>query len=139
MSAVLLTERLASKIRRCWITGCWDWAAYRLYNGYGRYRLDGRIQYAHRVVYAALVGPIPPGLDIDHLCRNRGCVNPAHLEAITRRENTLRGKTLPAAQVARTHCPQGHPYSGENLYVAPDGHRKCCACTRARRAERRAA
>lgn len=80
-------------------------------------------------------GPIPEGLVIDHLCRNRGCVNPDHLEAVTQRENILRGEGLAAANARKTHCPKGHPYSGENLYVVPSsGRRQCRICADARRA-----
>ena len=71
----------------------------------------------HRVAYEAAVGPIPEGLQLDHLCRNTLCTNPAHLEPVTCRENLLRGNTLQAANAAKTHCPYGHPYAGENLRV----------------------
>ena len=116
-------------------TGCWNWTAYRDRNGYGRFRLDGKTHFAHRIAYELLRGEIPEGLQIDHLCRHRGCVNPDHMEPVSSKENTLRGETLAAANVAKTHCPHGHPYSGDNLYVRPDGNRRCRACDaeRARR------
>lgn len=82
---------------------------------------------AHRWSYEFHVGPIPEGLDLDHLCRNRGCVNPDHLEPVTREENIRR------AFATVTHCPSGHPYSDENTYVRPGTvHRKCRACARQR-------
>lgn len=93
---------------------CWNWTAYKL-QGYGRFGIGGshknggRILYAHRWAYEALVGPIPDGLTLDHLCRNRACVNPDHLEPVTPAENTRRG-----GMSLRTHCPQGHEYTPEN-------------------------
>jgi hypothetical protein len=107
--------------------GCWEWLGYKEPQGYGRV---GRNKAAHRVVYELLVGPIPEGLTLDHLCRNRGCVNPAHLEPVPRGENVLRGATITARAKAAQTCPSGHPYEGENLYVYPRGARGCRACNR---------
>ena len=78
---------------------------------------------AHRVAYELQVGPIPVGLQLDHLCRVRSCVNPAHLEPVTSAENTRRG-----LRAMKTHCPQGHPYAGENLLIRPTGQRRCRTC-----------
>jgi hypothetical protein len=89
--------------------------------------------YVHRVVYEALVKPIPVGLVLDHLCRVRHCVNPAHLEPVTQRENVLRGETAPAANKAKTHCVRGHPFSGQNLILRKSGVRECRTCANARR------
>jgi hypothetical protein len=72
-------------------TECWEWTAARKNGGYGSFFVDGRHLYAHRFAYEMLVGPIPSNLELDHLCRNRGCANPAHLEPVTRRTNVLRG------------------------------------------------
>lgn len=111
---------------------CWEWTAYKL-QGYGRfgvggsYKNGGRILYAHRWSYEQMIGPIPKGLTIDHLCRNRACVNPDHLEPVTAAENTRRG-----GRSLITHCPKGHPYSGENLMSHPDGSRRCRECNRLR-------
>lgn len=82
---------------------------------------------AHRVAYEMLVGPIPEGKQLDHLCRQRTCWNPAHLEVVTGRENTLRGVGRTAVNAAKTHCSRGHELAGDNLYVH-DGQRKCRAC-----------
>ena len=120
-------------------SGCWLWMAATFARGYGEFHHDGGPAYAHRWAYEALVGPIPDGLDLDHTCHNadlscpggpcshRRCVNPDHLEPVTHIENMRRGRTG-AHNTAKTHCPQGHPYSGPNLYVDSDGRRRCRAC-----------
>jgi hypothetical protein len=108
--------------------GCWVWNGAPMNTGYGQYR--NRL--AHRLVYELLVGPIPESLTLDHLCRNRICVNPAHLEPVTFKENVLRGESLPARNARKTHCPQGHPYDEENTYVSPRGWRQCRTCIRER-------
>jgi hypothetical protein len=126
--------------------GCWVWTAYKLPSGYGRFNRNRQSQYAHRWAYERFVGPIPDGLVIDHLCRNRSCVNPAHLEPVSNRENLVRGVGFVAKHVAKTHCPQGHPYDEENTRVYR-GRRHCLMCIRERNrrtnvrrtAERRAA
>lgn len=91
---------------------------------------------AHRLAYEILVGPIPDGLTIDHLCMVKSCCNPEHLEPVSLAENLKRarraGKGAGAINVAKTHCPKGHPYSGENLYRRADGRRECRTCQRAR-------
>jgi hypothetical protein len=84
-------ERLLSKVEVA-DSGCWEWTAAKDPTGYGRFSVARSMDYAHRAAYKLLVGPIPAGLDLDHLCRNRGCVNPDHLEPVTRRENLLRSE-----------------------------------------------
>jgi hypothetical protein len=111
--------------------GCWEWTAAR-HNGHGFFNVGGRTTTAHRVSYEQIVGPIPDGLQLDHLCRNRGCVNPMHLEPVTCGENLARGETINAINAAKTHCPQGHPYSGENLKITPQGFRECKECNGAK-------
>lgn len=83
---------------------CWEWQAAVDPNGYGRFSISGRMLGAHRVAYILLVGPIADDLDLDHLCRNRRCVRPSHLEPVTRRENLLRGETLVAAHARGDTC-----------------------------------
>lgn len=112
--------------------GCWEWTAHIEDNGYGRFGYRGTMRWAHRVSYQIFVGCIPDGLDLDHLCRNRKCVNPDHLEPVTRKVNAERGvagQVNRDRMISKTHCPQGHPYSGDNLYVVPStGYRQCNAC-----------
>lgn len=109
---------------------CWHWTG-ATSNGYGRVRVDVD-RPAHRFAYELLVGPIPDGLVIDHLCRVRHCVNPAHLEAVTNAENILRGNGFSARHARKTHCPKGHPYDEANTLIRADGSRNCIACGRDR-------
>lgn len=117
--------------------GCWEWIAALDPNGYGRFgmpgatRADWRMKLAHRVSYETFAGPIPEGLDLDHLCRNRSCVNPEHLEPVTRSEN-LRRSPLMARGQDKTHCPHGHEYSPENTRITKAGARACRTCERKR-------
>lgn len=116
---------------------CWLWQNKPAGNGYGSFRFKNVRYSAHRFAYELLVGPIPQGLHIDHLCRVRHCVNPSHLEAVTKRVNTLRG-TGPTAQRARqTHCKRGHPLSGANLKVGDNtGYRICRQCSKMTKSQR---
>ena len=124
-------ERFAEKVHLLPCGGCWEWRAKVNLNGYGYFWNGQAMQLAHRFSYEHWVGPIPTGLDLDHLCRNRDCVNPSHLEPVTRSENLRRGKPAGSHNRAKTHCPQGHPYDGANLYVAPSSGRRGCRTCRA--------
>lgn len=120
---------------------CWLWKPLGSVNGYGQFTCNGKTRLAHRTSYELAKGEIPAGLTIDHLCRVRNCVNPAHLEAVTRAENLRRAKSWEngaSFQREKTHCPYGHPYSGENLRICKDGKRACRACERRHSAEHRA-
>lgn len=116
-------------------TGCWEWAGRRR-SGYGRVYHNGRTVQAHRLAYTLANGPIPSGLTIDHLCRNRACVNPAHLEAVTMRVNILRGMSPPAKNARKTRCVRGHLLAGSNLVEYALPRRRCRACMQLRRSER---
>lgn len=113
---------------RGYVTPCWVWQNALSHEGYGRQIRNGVEHHAHRVVYMELVGPIPDGLTLDHLCRVRSCVNPGHLEPVTMRENTMRGDTILASHARRTHCRCGHEYTPENTVARPDGGRYCRIC-----------
>lgn len=108
--------------------GCWMWSKKVHSTGYAYTRVDGKMVRAHRAAYELLVGPIPEGLVLDHLCRNRSCVNPAHLEPVTQRENLLRGNTTTARNAAATTCRLGHPLDGR---YPTRGVRYCKTCRRA--------
>jgi hypothetical protein len=113
-------------------SGCWAWlGGHNQVSGYGyvsNWPKAGLI--AHRVAYELLVGPIPAGMQLDHLCRNRGCVNPAHLEPVTNRENCLRGKAPNLVLHATGVCKAGHPATPENLVRTKSGRRRCLICER---------
>lgn len=137
-----ITERLKHRVIEN-AAGCWLWTKLLHDQGYARGSMDGRHGYIHRLVYEILVGPIPAGMQLDHLCRVRHCVNPDHLEVVDQRTNILRGTSPSANHVRKTHCPANHPYAGRNLIVDHKGRRKCRECAnagdRARWARRRTA
>jgi hypothetical protein len=137
-------ERLLSKVRRD-ESGCWVFEGYVNPGGYGAMLDgDGRTRTAHRISYEVFVGPIPEGRQLDHLCHtldrhclggrscpHRRCVNPAHLEPVTQRENKLRGVSFSAVNAVKTHCAQGHEFTSENTYYRTPTNRQCRTCIRA--------
>jgi hypothetical protein len=138
-----IIERLQAHITIDPTTECWIWQGARRKTQwpYGLINIDGKILQAHRVSYEAHRGPIPSGLQLDHLCRNPPCINPFHVEPVTNYENGRRGiaaQVNAAIQLAKTHCKQGHPYDDKNTY-RHNGKRDCRTCQRRRSAAWKAA
>lgn len=127
-------ERFWEKVNKTDVDGCWPWIAGKTNRGYGTFReaLGGKMVVASRKSYELVKGPIAPGLQIDHLCRNPVCVNPAHLESVTPSINVLRGDLAMVTREryrAKTHCPQSHLYEEKNIYRARGtGPRRCRIC-----------
>lgn len=118
-------ERLLSRVAFGSYNECWEWQGGRCSSGrYGGISDGGKPRAAHRAMYELFVGPIPEGLVVDHLCGNKLCVNPAHLEAVTDQENILRGNGVAAANARKTHCIKGHPFDGF------DGRQRICRTCR---------
>lgn len=118
-------ERFWDKVEKT--DDCWNWTGAIIWNGYGQIKWGDKVQYAHRVSYLMHIGEIEKGLTIDHLCRNRRCVNPIHLEAVTNKTNLLRGYGIAAQNARKTHCKLGHPLTGRNLLLITHG-RACREC-----------
>ena len=110
---------------------CWLWWGALTRDGYGRTQLNGKHYFAHRLSYELFVGPIPRGMELDHLCRTRNCLNPCHLEPVTTKQNVLRGVGVAAVNAKKTHCHKGHIFSEENTYHVR-GERVCRTCARHR-------
>jgi hypothetical protein len=109
--------------------GCWVWSSALATNGYAPMGFKGRDIWAHRAAYELWVGPIPKGLELDHLCRNRACINPSHLQPVTRHENWRRGESPPARNARKTHCSRGHEYTPQNTYRdRRTNYRRCREC-----------
>jgi HNH endonuclease len=127
-------------LSRCDINDCWHWTGAVANTGYGKAGVGSllddtrRVANVHRFVYESLVGPVPEGLVLDHLCRNKTCVNPDHLQPVTKSMNALRGHSPLGA---RTHCNYGHPFSGANLRLRSTG-RGCITCLQAMQQKSRA-
>ncbi len=124
---LMITQRFLNHISIL-PSGCWQWMGYVDRDGYGRFRCKQAL--GHRYVYEETYGGIPNGLEIDHLCRNRACVNPQHLETVTHEVNVKRGNYSQNGEMNRckTHCPQGHPLDAKNTYHDKNGYRHCRLC-----------
>lgn len=130
-------DRFHSKyqVRDCGHTSpCWVWIAGKDRDGYGRFYYKRRSYMAHRASWEIHGGKVEsyPEQELDHLCANRACVNPAHLEVVSHLENTMRGTSFSAQNAHKTECQSGHPYTQRNTYIRPDGARDCRACIRER-------
>ncbi len=118
--------------------GCWRWTGGTFGTGYGQIGIGSRTDNSarqvsvHRVVYEHYFGKIPDNLTIDHLCRNKLCVNPHHLEVVTLKENVLRGEGSPAQNARKTRCVHGHDFTEDNTYITSDHTRQCKSCNRIR-------
>lgn len=116
------------KLRVAVTESCWLWTGYKQKSGYGQFTINGKSYKAHRLVYSLLVGEIPKGKQLDHLCRVRNCVNPEHLEPVTQAENIRRGESPWAVNGRKTHCYKGHEFTEDNIYIK-GGYRLCKICT----------
>lgn len=128
----LTIDALSPRLRAKFVvdgSGCWLWQAALDTYGYGQVWYGGHMKRAHRVVYGQLIGPIPDGLQIDHLCRVRRCVNPQHMEPVPQRVNILRGTAPSATCATKTHCVNGHRFDDTNTY-RKSGRRECRECHR---------
>lgn len=111
---------------------CWVWTA-STRRGYGRFMdANKKVVSAHRWLYERLVGPIPIGLEPDHLCKVKACVRPSHIELVTHVVNVLRGEGIPARNAIKTHCHRGHLLDEANTFTEPNGGRQCRICKRER-------
>lgn len=124
-----IRDRLLERIAVDLDTGCWNWTGAISAGRYGSIYYQGRMQKAHRIAYRMVRGRIPHGMDLDHLCRNAKCVNPQHLDPVTRSEN-LRRSPLMDRNSHKTHCKRGHEFTQENTRTRPNGHRTCKECMR---------
>lgn len=130
-----LRQRFLDKIEIDPVTGCWLWTRYIDRSGYGRFHRPTGSPLAHRYAYEEFVGPVPEGMQLDHLCRVRRCVNPEHLEPVTPRENYARGNSFAAVNARKTHCDNGHELAGENVRIVVRVRREriCVCCDRDRK------
>ena len=117
-------DRFWSKVEKT--ETCWNWLGWKTNVGYGQFKINYKNVLSHRFSYIICKGEIIGELYIDHLCRNRGCCNPEHMELVTHRENTMRGYNPASLNSKKTHCVRGHLLSGDNLYLSPKSKQRTC-------------
>lgn len=123
MSAI---DRFMTKVQ---VTeSCWLWLASKNMAGYGQFWSGEKLVRAHRFAFEHQFGSIPPGLEIDHICGNRACVNPDHMRCVSHRENMRASNSIFGRNAVKTHCKRGHAFEGSNLYISKTGSRQCRAC-----------
>ena len=125
-----LIAKVSNLILKNEISGCWEWCGYVSKHGYGQFSYKKKSWKAHRIVYLLFSGDLKEGLEIDHLCRNRKCVNPKHLEQVTRAVNVYRGLSPIAVFMKRNECSKGHKYTPENTYKRPNDPKRFCKICR---------
>ena len=126
-------ERFWDRVKVDELTKCWNWQGTKQQSGYGHFKENGKTVLVHRFAYEVNKGKIPKELTVDHLCKNTSCVNPEHMELVTRGVNTLRGNGITSQNTKKTHCPYGHELRSDNLVpnvLIRDGFRNCLMCTR---------
>jgi hypothetical protein len=128
--------RIVAKLSTTDPAKCWLWTGRVTEKGYARIRADGRAQFVHVLSYERAHGPVPAGKELDHLCRVKRCANPAHLDPVIHLVNILRGEGVCARNARKTHCPQGHPYTEENISRTTSGGRRCRTCAQSYQAKR---
>lgn len=137
LDAISTVLRVIPKLEISQDSGCWNWRGSTITGGYGQVSHHDRLTLVHRLMYMVFVGPIPDGLEIDHLCRNGSCANPAHLEAVTHSENCLRGEV--GHRPPLEFCKRGHRMTESNTRINTSGGRVCRECDRVRCRRTRAA
>lgn len=136
-------RRFSACVKRFGEGKCHVWTGFLNSDGYGRIQINGKKHLVHRLMWELVVGPIPPKMTLDHLCRNRKCVNPEHLEVVTNKENTMRGVGVSSMNAKATHCLNGHEFTDENTYrskgrSASSAFRHCRTCKAERQRNSRA-
>lgn len=124
------TDREVLALHVAVVGDCWEWTGARQKTGYGKTSRGGRMLLAHRLAYEVTLGPIADGLTVDHLCRNRSCIRPDHMDLVPMGVNTMRGTSVSAINVAKTHCVRGHPFDATNTRLDSYQHRHCRTCER---------